>query len=153
MCSKVSVINIASSSLENAKEVTNVHLMPCKIQYDGEAKIEEYFQSTIISSKGQADGAHYKATFHGRILQGETIDLPTGYCGYVLKEERKPTTEDEDRIFKASKKFSNLTYWNLEDEPSVNDKIIKALQWIDISSAIHRPVRELPEDSKSGIKQ
>ena len=60
MCSKVSVINIASSSLENAKEVTNVHLMPCRIQYDGEAKIEEYFQSTIISSKGHADGAQHK---------------------------------------------------------------------------------------------
>lgn len=50
----------------------------------------------------------------------------------------------QDRIFKASKKFSNLTYWNLEDKPTVNDKIIKALQWIDISSAVSQMSPALP---------
>lgn len=140
MCSKSSVINIASRSHENAKDAANVHLMPCKVHYDGEAKIEEYLQPS--TSKGQEGSGHCKASFRGRILQGETIGFPSGYCGYVLKEERKAITEDEDRVFKVSEKFSRFTYWNLEDKPTANDKIIKALQWIDVSSAIHRPVKE-----------
>ena len=42
----------------------------------------------------------------------------------------------QDRCFKASSKFSKFTYWNLEDTPSQNDKIKKAMEWINISSAV-----------------
>ena len=55
MCSKDSVINLSSSSLENAQELTNVHLMPCKIHHNGPAKVEEYFQAGM---KEQSTGKY-----------------------------------------------------------------------------------------------
>ena len=37
---------------------------------------------------------------------------------------------------KATHKFSQFTYWNLETPPSNNDAIAKAMQWINIASAV-----------------
>ena len=39
---------------------------------------------------------------------------------------------------KATHKFSQLSYWNLETPPSNNDTLVKALQWINIASAVSR---------------
>lgn len=42
----VTVINTNSySSVES--DSTRCHLMPCEIQYDGEAKVTEYFESSL----------------------------------------------------------------------------------------------------------
>ena len=37
---------------------------------------------------------------------------------------------------KATHKFSQFTYWNLETPPSNNDAVVKAMQWINIASAV-----------------
>ena len=37
---------------------------------------------------------------------------------------------------KATQKFSQFTFWNLETPPSNNDAIVKAMQWINIASAV-----------------
>ena len=42
----------------------------------------------------------------------------------------------QDRVMKATHKFSQFTYWNLETPPSNNDAIIKAMQWINIAAAV-----------------
>ncbi|CAB4022296.1 Ribonuclease H2 subunit C [Paramuricea clavata] len=144
MRSNNSTIKLSSSSMKSASEVSNVHFLPCKIQHNGEAKVDEYFQCSI---KGEPDGKQ-QVSFRGRILQGETMNVPEGYYGYVLTEDRKPVTDEEDRSFKVSNKFSKFTYWNLEDTPSLNDKIKKAMQWVNISSAIHGRV-EVDTDSEN----
>ncbi|XP_046855339.1 ribonuclease H2 subunit C-like [Xenia sp. Carnegie-2017] len=75
------------------------------------------------------------------MLMGEKVAIPDGYSGYLLRENRKPVTDNQDRSFRAIKRFSEFTHWNLEDRPCLNDKIRKAMQWIYISSAIHQPVK------------
>ena len=42
----------------------------------------------------------------------------------------------QDRVMKATHKFSQFTYWNLETPPSNNDAIVKAMQWINIAAAV-----------------
>ena len=37
---------------------------------------------------------------------------------------------------KATHKFSQFMYWNLETPPSNNDAVVKAMQWINIASAV-----------------
>lgn len=56
----------------------------------------------------------------------------------------------QDRSFKVSNKFSRFTYWNLENVPSLNDKLKKAMQWINVSSAVSLSVRLYP--NLAGIK-
>ena len=47
MRSNNSTIKLSSSSMKTASEVSNVHFLPCKIQHNGEAKVDEYFQCSI----------------------------------------------------------------------------------------------------------
>ncbi|XP_028408145.1 ribonuclease H2 subunit C-like [Dendronephthya gigantea] len=150
MCSENQRIKLSSSSMINASKVTNIHLLPCEIQHNGEANVDKYFQCTVKDQDADQspDQRRKEATFRGRILRGESLNVAEGYCGYILTEDRKPITEEEDRNFKVSNKFSKFTYWNLEDTPCLNDKIRKAMQWLDISSAIHRRV-DVDTDSEN----
>ncbi|XP_046855059.1 ribonuclease H2 subunit C-like [Xenia sp. Carnegie-2017] len=133
----MSRIDILTSCTKDATEKPTVHLLPCKIEHNGEAEVDEYFQSCI---KDDGKGMK-KVSFRGRMLMGEKVAIPDGYSGYLLRENRKPVTDDQDRSFRAIKRFSEFTHWNLEDRPCLNDKIRKAMQWIYISSAIHQPVK------------
>lgn len=40
------------------------------------------------------------ASFRGRGLQGCVLNLPVGYTGYVMKEERRPLTDEEVSMYK-----------------------------------------------------
>jgi len=42
----------------------------------------------------------------------------------------------EDTQLNLTNKFNEITYWNLDCNPSSNDKIVQAMKWIDISQAV-----------------
>ena len=44
-------MKIDTFTVANAQEVSEVHLMPCKIDYNGEAKVRQYF-TPVVTSKG-----------------------------------------------------------------------------------------------------
>ena len=58
MCSNSSTIKLSSSRMKDSCEVCeNMHLLPCKIQRNGEAKVDEYFQCGIKDEfNGQQKG-------------------------------------------------------------------------------------------------
>ncbi|KXJ27137.1 ribonuclease H2 subunit C [Exaiptasia diaphana] len=123
-----------SLSVGSVAESDRIHSLPCNIDHNGEANISTYFDTTVRSTEQQ----ELEASFRGRCLKGSTINVPVGYTGYVFKEERKPITDQEDRVLRATHKFSQFNYWNLETLPSENDAMIKAMQWIDIASVLHK---------------
>ncbi|XP_078001232.1 ribonuclease H2 subunit C-like [Glandiceps talaboti] len=132
-------IYIGRRSLINGEHTEPSHIssIPCKIEHDGEAKISEYFHT---STREQDQGM--TSSLHGRGLNGKTIDLPEGYTGIILREDKKPFLEDEDRHFKVTHRFQQFTYWNWDKVPSVNDTLSKAMAWPAIASAIHSSVDE-----------
>lgn len=127
------------------------HLMPCKIDYNKPTvKAKEYFWPTIqVLRKGgdeeqgriKSDDSHapenspenpiYTASFRGRPLQGRKIKLPEDYKGCIVPKEAKMANNG------SSNEFNEFTYWNWDELPSDNDAVVKALQWINISKAIH----------------
>ncbi|XP_068672387.1 ribonuclease H2 subunit C-like [Montipora foliosa] len=133
--------SISQASVSNCPASDRVHLMACEIEHDGEACVGSFFDTTVRqeeTSIGVENSVKaLSASFRGRSLKGCVINLPAGYTGYVMKEEKRPFTEEEDRVMKATHKFSQLSYWNLETPPSNNDTLVKALQWINIASALH----------------
>lgn len=52
-----------------------VHGIPCKTTYSGPAKASTYFMPRELD-----DGA-LEASFRGRALRGQVVDLPAGYSG------------------------------------------------------------------------
>lgn len=134
-------VSISQTAVSSCPESSRVHLMACEIDHDGKAPVSSYFE-TSVREEGTNTGVQngekaLSASFRGRGLQGCVLNLPAGYTGYVMKEEKRPFTDEEDRVMKATHKFSRFTYWNLETPPSNNDAIIKAMQWINIAAALH----------------
>ncbi|XP_070576887.1 ribonuclease H2 subunit C-like isoform X2 [Ptychodera flava] len=108
-------IYIDRHSLDRAaSDSVRMSYIPCKIEHNGEAKVNEYFRNSI------------------RDLGQEK--------GLVIKEDKKPFLEDEDRHFKVVHRFQRFEYWNWDKEPSVNDKLNKVMVWPTIAAAIHSPV-------------
>ena len=56
--------------------------------------------------------------------------------GMVLREVGSAVTEDQDRLLRVDQKFSSFTAWNLDKPPSADDKLMKALQWIEVAKAV-----------------
>lgn len=117
-------------------------MMPCRIECDQPTvRAKEYFWPTIKNLKAGGDeeqgrSASYlaapnnsssnsvlTASFRGRPLQGTKVKIPESYKGFVLG--KKPG------------EFEEFTYWNWDQLPSKTDAVVKALQWINVSDAIH----------------
>lgn len=127
------------------------HLMPCRIEYnDSTIKAKEYFWPTIRflkaggdeeqgrekslpEIKDDPDSPTLTSSFRGRPLQGRKIVLPEGYKGHIVPKSSKSNVE-------ATKNFDEFTYWNWDQLPNNDDAVVKALQWINISKAIHGSV-------------
>lgn len=59
--------------------------------------------------------------------------------GIVFQELNRPLDENEERTFKVNGLFSDFTYWNYDRDPSENDMIRQALQWVDFAKAVCVP--------------
>nr|XP_018912765.1 PREDICTED: uncharacterized protein LOC109041060 [Bemisia tabaci] len=83
-----------------------------------------------------------EVSFRGRPFSGKVINLPDSHCGVVFLETLKPKSLKAERKFHAIRNFRSFTYWNWDKLPSKNDPLMSALDWLDISEAIHSPVNE-----------
>ncbi|KAL5008636.1 hypothetical protein ScPMuIL_014217 [Solemya velum] len=128
------------TSFDRADE-NKCHLLPCKLKYNGDAKVSEYFESSIRRTTDNGS-EQLTSSLRGRPLNGEEISVPHAYTGVILKENRKPVIEDEERNLVVTGKFKVMTYWNLDKVPTADDHLRQAMGWIDIAKALHRPVQE-----------
>ncbi|XP_067681626.1 ribonuclease H2 subunit C-like [Haliotis asinina] len=136
-------IYLNTSSVPGVLE-DSCHLMPFDVEHDGNANVSSYFTTSIREEQEATT-----ASFRGRPLNGQHFTLPSGYSGIVVKENRKPVTEDEDRELNITHRFQKMTYWNLDKLPSADDRFTQAMQWADIAKALHRPVDE--ESSQKSV--
>jgi hypothetical protein len=67
---------------------------------------------------------------------GKVIPLPNGYRGIVGQETVKPMTEGAERNIHVTHTFKSFTYWNWDKPPSLNDALLSALDWVDVSEAV-----------------
>lgn len=44
---------------------------------------------------------------------------------------------DDGKRLAVTHKFKDFTYWNLDLTPSVDDKIMQAMKWIDIANVVY----------------
>ncbi|XP_010276154.1 PREDICTED: uncharacterized protein C12B10.15c [Nelumbo nucifera] len=132
-------------SSESVVDLTGqVHQLPCCIKHDGPCPVSQYFKphKTGVEVEGLAVE---EACFRGRKLQGATIPLPEGYCGYVLGKKKNPEKSNtseahEGNCWKVAAKFQNIKYWNHDSLPSGNDAFMRCFHWFAVANALHKPV-------------
>ncbi|XP_052769278.1 ribonuclease H2 subunit C-like [Mya arenaria] len=127
---------------------SDLHFIPVKIEYDGQAKVKSYFTTSIR----ETDEQNLSASLRGRPLNGSKFDVPSGYSGLLMTETHKPLIEGDDREITASRSFKGFRYWNLDQVPGQGDPLLQALTWIDIAKALHGPVDEDISDSQGSLK-
>ncbi|KAG7464530.1 hypothetical protein MATL_G00166570 [Megalops atlanticus] len=131
MSANGSVTSLQLGSVAGA-EKPDVHLLPCEIEHDGPAEVTRYFTAALKDRK------HEKSvSFRGRGLKGQEVSCPHGYTGLVLRENHKPTSDQEDRTVRVSSVFHRFTYWNLDTPPTSDDGVVMAMAWPEIAEAIH----------------
>nr|CAG4647545.1 EOG090X0IC1 [Megafenestra aurita] len=121
-----------------SKDNCELHLMPCKINYNGSANVKEFFcpqmHPKVLDEKATIGSSEIlEGSFRGFPLQGKKLVIPTSYKGVVISETRKPLTDVEERNFNACQSFNQLTYWNWDMTPTDNDSIFQMLDWLELS--------------------
>ncbi|KAI8039812.1 hypothetical protein M5D96_007236 [Drosophila gunungcola] len=113
-------LDFSGKNLAKSKSV-NLHYLPAKIDGDGEANVEEYFNN----------------------YTREATDLvPEGYRGLVIQETEKPINESSDRQLRLTGVFEEFTYWNYDKVPSNGDTYRQALLLADVADALSKPISE-----------
>ena len=104
--------------------VSTVHLMPCTIEYDGNAPIKSFFHVNK-----DADGT-LRSHFRGRELRGKMLSLPSGSV------EGLCIGDAGNQQWKVEGEFSSIHVWEhdtLPDMAPLND----CVGWFALADAVH----------------
>ena len=74
-----------------------------------------------------------QASFRGRPLQGKSLSLPPGYTGALIV--------DQGKTLSSAGLFSQFVLWGLQDPPSPDSRLVKALQWTAVAPAVSATTR------------
>ena len=75
-------------------------------------------------------------SLRGYPLNGKNVPLPEGYIGIVVNEPHKPKLEFQPRTFRVQNSFDSITHWNWDKKVTMNDPLMSALSWIEMSNAV-----------------
>ncbi|CAG8493609.1 11325_t:CDS:2 [Scutellospora calospora] len=128
-----------------------VHQLPCNINHNGKANIENYFLVNALDDKTNQDiytlmdeptnpkETLYETFFRGRRLIGKDVILDDEYEGCIFKESLHKSNE-EMRNWETSLKFNSFMVWehNTIPQPS-NNRLLSSLDWLEVSNAVHEP--------------
>uniref|UniRef100_A0A8D8CZ33 Ribonuclease H2 subunit C n=1 Tax=Culex pipiens TaxID=7175 RepID=A0A8D8CZ33_CULPI len=135
-----------SDVLQCLETPPKVHYIPATIRGDGPANVEQFFESYTDESEGKT----LTNALRGFPLRGKEFNLPVGYTAVMFQETKKPLSADEDRNFSFAGAFKQFTYWNYDKIPTKNDPLEKALDWMELSRALHDP---LGEEEDEGVEE
>ncbi|KAH8285206.1 hypothetical protein KR054_006183 [Drosophila jambulina] len=119
----------------------DLHYLPAKVDGDGEANVEEYFNNYTREAPEYGTGMLTNA-LRGYPLVGERLKVPEGFQGLVLQETEKPLSESSDRQLRLTGVFEEFTYWNYDKVPSNGDAYRQALVMADVAQALSQPISE-----------
>ncbi|KAK6632167.1 hypothetical protein RUM44_007197 [Polyplax serrata] len=126
-------LNLSNLNPLKDEERAKIHYMPCLIRGHGEAKVSSYFEPIITKGKHEV----LKASFRGFPLLGREQRVPQGYCGVILEKTNNEMSDTCDRNLYGTHLFDKFTYWNWDSEPSDNDRVVTAMDWLDVAEALY----------------
>lgn len=122
----------------NEDGIVDVHHLPCKIHYDGDANIGRYFYANVksvnsetVSNSTNSQTEKFTSSIRGRPLNGKLVSLPQDTIGVVFD------TSNIDR-WKSVETFNKVLHWVLDSNPDEESTGVQgALSWMTISKAVH----------------
>ena len=122
---------------------SGAHMLPCEIEYSGEAIVSAYFKPAT-GKRG------LEATFRGRALRGVSLSPPAGYVGAVLQDTNKAEIADgEERRWLHRGTIDAFTVWDHDAEPPEDAPVFKCMRWAAIADVLHADHGEVEEAVKA----
>ena len=100
----------------NKDSNSEIKILPCRIDYNGEIDTQGYVPDESIGS------------LFGRKLQGQTIQLPQSFKGYVANGSTELTINET---------FTEIKYWNWDSVPNELDPIPQLLNHLQIMNKLY----------------
>jgi hypothetical protein len=120
----------------NSKSIqtkSKIHLMPCKISYDGKSEVQSFFTNSIVEA---GESKILENAFRGRPLNGLHLDLPESTIGLVLNDE---TNDKNTRQLSIESAFTKIYTWQL-DNPKISpttDPFAKSMnEWFSVADLV-----------------
>ncbi|EDV54943.1 uncharacterized protein Dere_GG21037 [Drosophila erecta] len=133
-------LDFNGKNIAKGKELA-LHFLPAKINGDGEANVDHYFNNYTREATEFGSGILTNA-LRGYPLMGEKLKVPEGYRGLVLQETEKPISYSSDRQLRLTGVFQDFTFWNYDKVPSNGDPYRQALFQADVAQALAQPITE-----------
>lgn len=106
-------IKILNMRPENIKKVeTAVDIVPLKIDYSGEAKVDAYFRSKKQRENCEDDSVKYTSNLYGRKLLGTEHVLPKDQVMYFMEHQQK----EKQTNLKVVGQCDKVINWHLEED-------------------------------------
>ncbi|XP_043641559.1 uncharacterized protein LOC122612181 [Drosophila teissieri] len=134
-------LDFNGKNIAKSKEL-DLHFLPAKIDGDGEANVDDYFNNYTREATEFGSGILTNA-LRGYPLMGEKLKVHEGYRGLVLQETEKPISNCSDRQLRLTGVFKDFTYWNYDKVPSNGDPYRQALFLTDVAKALSQPISEV----------
>ncbi|KAI1765366.1 ribonuclease H1 small subunit [Hypoxylon sp. FL1150] len=142
----------AVDSQESTQKNASVHLLPCRINHDGNVEpVDAYWNPSESQDKTK------RAYLRGRKLHGKVVKLPEGYYGSVVEmsEPKKPENtqemaeelevqneqdeQPEVGVMQGKATFDEIMIWGHESLTDSNeDPYLRGVEeWISFAEQIH----------------
>jgi len=140
---------------------SDVHFLPCKIDYEGPAPVDKYFLVEPLEKRepGTADPDLLVANFRGRRLLGRKEAIPSEAYGVIVAADYEFDDEsqsDKDsgsvdeylngfgdegsnsrRILRVEGMFKEITHWQQDQAPSGEHHVPKLLEFVKLARVLH----------------
>lgn len=112
---------------EGRKEDTVLHSLPCKIEYDGGAPVQQFFIPTQITQ------GLFQSAFRGRKLTATSMQVPEKTCGVIL--------EQKGNSWRSCGIFREMYLWEPDEASGSRLKVQRDLQeMMKAMESLHAPV-------------
>jgi len=111
----------------SVRSKSSVHYLPCGIKYDGPTEVSSYFHAEPSEKEGVL-----VSHFRGRELKGQVFKLPETVSGLCITRG-----EDDPLRWEATGGFRELTLWQHDITPDVQQFEDLISGWAEISAAVH----------------
>ncbi|KAK6103075.1 Ribonuclease H2 non-catalytic subunit (Ylr154p-like) family protein [Brugia pahangi] len=123
------VNKIVFENVSNNDFTNEFHSLPCRIEYDGPAKVSQYFITERLGDDTRI------ATFRGRILNGVQQQFPDGYRLFVAVEKE---IKDNSRVFEVNGSAKSFMLWEYDRKVGHQSPLVQAIDYLSIAEAFAR---------------
>ncbi|KAG0050363.1 hypothetical protein BGZ83_004865 [Gryganskiella cystojenkinii] len=137
--SQIATLSISSST--TATTETTVVVVPPETSFRGRSlkatilKVPDGYQGSLYQPHDGSSTSAAPNTSAVDVDNDEDDDEDKEYQAMLrsMQEQRK--------TLKTTHQFKEFTVWGHDDQPTTrNDKVLKAMQWIDIANVLHNPL-------------